>query len=108
MCLVEGSEVADEAPERCRIFLDKRRRGDDLVEARKMRLLVDVDHDQFVVALQMVFADILDPGNGLGRSRGHACYVQVKYVMAIRRGGLHRYETTVLRVHVRISPVCFL
>jgi hypothetical protein len=71
--LVLVRQVADHAPQRRREPLDQRRRREDLVVLRRLRVLEDVDDLQLVSAAQLLVADAPQVGDGdlgLGRLAG--------------------------------------
>ena len=61
-------QVADEPAYRPWKFFDERRGRDDLVVARQVGLLIDVNHFQFAVVFQFGFAQLTDAQDGLARS----------------------------------------
>jgi hypothetical protein len=50
-------KIAYDVPHRLGQFADQRRKGENLVIARKLRILQEIDHGDAVSALQSLFAD---------------------------------------------------
>ena len=68
--------VANKLSERTRQFLNQRRRGNDLLFARGLRIFVNIDHFQIVVVRQILFTDFLQVVNSSQRSRGRTSDVE--------------------------------
>src|SRR6266404_7200239 len=77
-------QVADDTAQWKRQFLDQRRRGDDLLVACQLRMLIDICHLQSVTALEMLLANLFEILDRRCRARSHTGYIKMQHVLRTR------------------------
>ncbi len=97
-------ETAEEPSHGPGKLLDERGGGDDLVVARQLGLLIDVDHLQLVVILQLRFAELINTPDGLARSGSGSSHIESQEIFSLGSG---RQGPRKARVVVRTALLAF-